>query len=398
MSCKIVAATVMREHGETGVQTHINVVTDYLRALGQETYVVTPFSYVRPLASALFAPRVVIDRYSGPLSVWWYRHWHYVFLKLALARALAREPEDTVICTHCPVSALAALLTRRSRRQKVFMVMHYDISQAEEWAIRGRITRGGGLYRSIQWLESTVMPRLDGIVYVSNFMRGITLETIPEAADVPYIIMPNFLPQTAVAAADTPPGDLINVGTLEPRKNQSYLLRVLAEAKALGHRYTLTQVGDGEHRVMLRELAHSLGIEDQVRFLGYQPKASRFMPGHRAYVHSSILESSPIALIEALSHGLPLFAGHVGGIPEMFDDGVEGFFWPLDDPTEGARKVIALLEDPARLAETSRAARRKFEEAYASEVLARRLVDFLCGRDPGEGARGAARAAATPPA
>lgn len=384
MGCNVIAATVMREHGETGVQTHINVVTDYLRGQGRPAKVVTPFDYLFPVAAPVYAVRRAIDPRDGTFSVWWYRYWHYVFLKQALLRALRNEPDDVVICAHCPPSALAALRARGTRRRKVFMVMHYDISQAEEWAIRGKIERGGALYRSIQRLESTVLPRLDGIVYVSQFMRRVTLDTIPEAAGVPWIVMPNFLPpgHAAPNGGEQVSGDLINIGTLEPRKNQSYLLRVLAEAKKLGKSYTLTLVGDGEHRTMLRELARTLGVEEQVRFMGFQPKAARFLPSHRAYVHSSILESSPIALIEALSCGKPLFAGQVGGIPEMFDDGIEGTFWPLDDPVEGARRLIALLEDPQRLEAMSRAARRKFEQAYSSDVLARRLVHFMCAERP----------------
>lgn len=39
------------------------------------------------------------------------------------------------------------------------------------------------------------------------------------------------------------------------------------------------------------------------------------------------MENTPIALIEALSCGLPILAAPVGGIPEVFRDGVEGYYW-----------------------------------------------------------------------
>jgi glycosyltransferase involved in cell wall biosynthesis len=377
---KIVAATMMREHGETGVQTHINTVTEYLVSVGIPTEVVTPFSYLRPVATPVYAVRAAIDRLDGELSVWWYRYWHYLFLLGALRRRLPGEADDAVICTHCPVSALAALRARKSPCQRVFMVMHYDISQAEEWAIMGKISRTGGQYQSILRLESAVLPRLDGIVYVSEFMRDHTHRTIPATRAVPYIVMPNFLPSAPPPRGDEMGGDLISIGTLEPRKNQAYLLRVLAEAKRRGHEYSLTLVGDGQDRRGLGELAQSLGIARQVRFLGFQPKAARLLPGHRAYVHGALLESSPIALIEALSHGLPVFAGHVGGIPEMITEGVDGCFWPLDDPAGGARRVVELLEDPERYAELAAGATATFERRFHRGVLADRLVRFLTGR------------------
>jgi glycosyltransferase involved in cell wall biosynthesis len=55
------------------------------------------------------------------------------------------------------------------------------------------------------------------------------------------------------------------------------------------------------------------------------------MYGHQLYVHAALMESFPMTLIEALSHGLPLLAPAVGGIPEIFLDGQQGYFWPLDD-------------------------------------------------------------------
>ena len=117
-----------------------------------------------------------------------------------------------------------------------------------------------------------------------------------------------------------------------------------------------------------------------MQFLGFQGNAARLLSGHRAYVHSAVIENLPIVLIEALATGIPVLAAPVGGIPEVFTDGGEGFYWPLDDPAEGASRLIALLEDPARYAALADAAVQRFEQHFETSVVASRLLDFLRGQ------------------
>ena len=96
----IVIASMMREHGETGVQTHVRAVRDWLVAQGRNVRLVTPFSNSRALVYPVFAVRRLIDRLHKPSSVKWYRHWHAVFLRRALRRQLAGG-EPCVVYAQC---------------------------------------------------------------------------------------------------------------------------------------------------------------------------------------------------------------------------------------------------------------------------------------------------------
>lgn len=372
----IVIASMMREHGETGVQTHVRAVRDWLVAQGRNVWLVTPFSNSRALVYPVFAVRRLIDRLHKPSSVKWYRHWHALFLRRALRRQLAGG-EPCVVYAQCPLSARAALDTRVSPTQRVAMVVHFNLSQAEEWADKGAIPRDGSYFRAIQDFEAETLPKLDALIYVSDFMRRELERRIPALVQVPAEVIPNFLVDPGEPVAVTPEADLITVGTLEYRKNQRYALDIVHAAKQQGRHLTLTVVGDGPDRAMLQARAVELGIDAQVRFAGLVAQAAARMPAHRACLHVAHMENLPLTLIEALSRGLPVFAPPAGGMPEVFEDGIQGSLIPLDDAAKTARLILQWLDDVTRMAEVRGLARRRFLERFEAERVAARLAGFL---------------------
>ena len=377
VATKVIVATLLAERGETGVHSHFNTFRRYLEQNGGEVDVVTPFRAPALLVYPVFGVRKLIDVMSGALSVWWYRHWHYVFLKWMLRRALA-DGRPAVIYAQCPLSAKAALAARRGVYPPIVLVVHFNVSQADEWAQTGKLKMDGRMYHAIKRLEVGVLPRVDGIVYVSRFMKARLQERVPALCSVRSAVVPNFHerksgPFTSVDVT----GDLITIGWLEPRKNHRYLLHVLAHAARQGKRYTLSIVGHGPLRGELERLTRKLNIAELVRFVGSQRDAARFLGGHRVYVHSAIMESFGIVLIEAMSAGLPILAAPVGGIPEVFRDGVEGFYWPLDDASAGARRLITLMEDRALYRRMADAATLRFTEHYEMTRVAGELRAFL---------------------
>jgi glycosyltransferase involved in cell wall biosynthesis len=375
----VVVATLMRPTGETGVQTHFNGLLRYLERHEARASRVTPFSAPGILVYPVFGARRVIDPLSGPLSVWWYRRWHASFLRLALSRELAKAGSSTVVYAQCPVSAAVALEARRVRDQRVIMAVHFNVSQADEWADKGRIRTGGRLHRSITAFEERVLPRLDGIVYVSKFMRDVLEARVPAVRRVRSAVIPNFVDVPTSTARPQMKGDLVSVGTLEPRKNQAYLLEILSAARRLGHTYTLTLVGDGPDRHALERRAHQLEIGDQVRFLGFRPDAARLIGEYRAYCHAARIENFGLALLEAMASGRPVFTTPSGGTSEVLRDGIEGVFLPFEAPQEAAGTLVSCMEDLPRLECMGAAGRARATEHFSADAVVPQLLDFLGG-------------------
>jgi glycosyltransferase involved in cell wall biosynthesis len=373
---ELVIATMLREAGPTGVHTHVRQLRQYLAAQGVRAELVTPFSWARPLTGPIFGARVVVDRLSRPASVVWYRYWHELFLRRGLRRALATAG-PCVVYTQGPPESRAALAARQGPHQRVVQAVHFRISQADEWADKGMIARDGIVFRRIRRLERAVLPRVDGLMYVSDWARTALAGWLPEAAAVPSTVIDNFVSPVSAGSGGEPLADLVTMGHLEPVKNHRYMLEVLAEAARTGRRYTLDVYGVGPLRGNLLRQATALGLDGQVRFRGFDPGVRSLLPRYRAYSHASYSESSSLAIIESMAAGLPIVAGNIGPIAELCTDGVEARFWPLDDPAKAAAVLSGLLDsEPDRL-RAAAAAQERFRREFDTEVIAPRLWAFL---------------------
>jgi glycosyltransferase involved in cell wall biosynthesis len=372
----VVIATMLRPLGSTGVQTHVRQVQKYLTSRGAPFTLSTPFSWARWLSMPVYAVRLAIEPLSSEASVAWYRWWHYLFLRRALRHRLAGE-SAAVVYAQCPLSALAALEARRGPDQRVIMTVHFQISQADEWVTKGEIRRDGRVFKAIRLLERRVLPQLDGIVYLSRSTQENLTGWLGEVRAVPSVRIPNFVFATRSEPPAERVADLVTIGGLELFKNHHFLLEVLAEANQLGRRYSLDVMGVGPRLGELERLAADLGVDAQVRFLGFRPDAESLLSGYAAYVHASTSESFCLAIVEAMAAGVPVIAGAVGAIPELFEPALEGRFWPLDDPMAAARILIDLMDDPELRVEMGLAGRARFERQFAADVVGPALFDFL---------------------
>lgn len=374
----VLVATTLRHKGAVGAQTHIRQASRLLRVHGWRVQVVSLDSWTPVLGPLLLAPSLVIRRLRIKAAVRVDRALVQRSVEMSLRKRFVRERPGLVYAQN-PRSAAAALRARKATgiHVPVVMVVHYNESEAEELVQRGVIKRGGRADRAMRRFEADLLPRLDGLVFVSDFMAQHVLREIPAAAAVPRAIVPNFLFRNELGVATHPTRDCISVGSLLERKNHEYLLRVIAAARRHGHRYTLTIVGDGDQRQELEQLAGSLGVDDQVSLAGERFDVDRLLLDHRAYVHSAVMENCPFVLIEAFRAGLPVVTSAVGGIPEMIGGDGSGRFWDLSDPEEGARVLIGLLEDDQELARSATRAATRFRDRFDADAVGATLTGFL---------------------
>lgn len=133
---------------------------------------------------------------------------------------------------------------------------------------------------------------------------------------------------------------------------------------------------DPNYVLECKSLVQNLGLEQNVRFLGFQ-KISDILPQLGLLVLTSISEAFPLVILEAYASGIPVVTTDVGGCREVIEGntaedralGPAGIVVPIADPEATARACIALLTDETRWYDAQRAGICRVERYYTEDIV-----------------------------
>ena len=192
---------------------------------------------------------------------------------------------------------------------------------------------------------------------------------------------------------------LLSVGRLEPEKNPTLLVDIVADLRARDPRWSLDVAGDGPLEEAVHARAEDLGVTDAVRLHGYVangPALQELYRGAHAFIHVSLTEGLPQVLFEAHAAGLPIVATDVGGVGDALAGGRTGLLVAPRDAAVPARALERLRDDPALRRELIAAGLRSVR-AQTMEVQIERVGAFIAEHAAVRTApaRGASRAGRT---
>jgi glycosyltransferase involved in cell wall biosynthesis len=154
---------------------------------------------------------------------------------------------------------------------------------------------------------------------------------------------------TLDTSADAPL--LLSMGRLHPSKAHDVALLALA----LLPDACLWIAGSGPLEAQLKRLAHELGVDGRVRFLGWRSDASALYRAADVVLFPSRFEPLGNVVIQAWAHGTPIVAAASAGPAALIRDGEDGLLAPVDDAESLAAAVARLLDDGALYARLSSA-------------------------------------------
>lgn len=122
-------------------------------------------------------------------------------------------------------------------------------------------------------------------------------------------------------------------------------------------------IGGGPMLEHCKTLARDNGSERAIEWLGYQPDEAmpRLIERWSLAAIPSYSESFCVAALEAQAMGVPVVASRTGGLTETVQHGSTGILVPYGDVDALAREVLALLDNPERLAEMAQSGREMVE-------------------------------------
>jgi glycosyltransferase involved in cell wall biosynthesis len=165
---------------------------------------------------------------------------------------------------------------------------------------------------------------------------------------------------------------LVIPGRLHPEKGHTYFFQALPLIRQrLACSVVVLVVGAGPFESAYREEVRSLGCEDIVRFLGFRRDIPDIIAAADLVVLPSVAEAFGLVVAEALYLGTPIVATHVGGIPEIVEEGVDGVLVPPADSKALAGAIVSLLGDSDRRRRLANAGRERVRERFGFEKMMR---------------------------
>ncbi len=211
--------------------------------------------------------------------------------------------------------------------------------------------QGSDVYLPNQFVKLTskvVIKNADSVIALTENMR----EELLKICDRRISVVPNginiekFKSPTGIRKKENEK-TIIFVGRLHPVKGVKYLIEAMATVHKKMPNIRLVIVGDGIERLKLGELTKKLDLNDSVKFVGQVPQERVFENMNQAdiFVLPSLSEGFPVVLLEAMATGLPIIATNVRGIPDIVENGVNGYLVNIKNPSEIADRIIMLIQD-----------------------------------------------------
>lgn len=183
------------------------------------------------------------------------------------------------------------------------------------------------------------------------------------------------------------PIKVLTIARLVEKKGVAFAIEAVSRLLSKGEKIDYRIVGDGMLRENLQQLIEDMGVEQQVKLLGWKTheavkillEESHVLVAPSLTAESGDQEGIPNAVKEAMASGLPVISTFHSGIPELITDGVSGLLVPERDTASLTDALAYLISHPEVCEEMGRAGRRQVEQKFNTNSLNKKLEEFYLG-------------------
>lgn len=234
-----------------------------------------------------------------------------------------------------------------------------------------------GSNRSYLPITRFAIEESDAATAISEYLRQTTLKEF--GITRPIDVISNFVNCDVFHPQDknshrqdfAPHGEkiLVHLSNFRPVKRVTDVVEIFARVRQeIPAR--LLMIGDGPDRTAAEWLARENNLSDDVLFLGKQNQVQDLLCCADLVLLPSDLESFGLVALEAMACAVPCVCSKVGGLPEVVEDGVEGFLVPPRDVDTMAARALEILADPDLQHKMGEAGRRRaLSQFCASKII-----------------------------
>jgi glycosyltransferase involved in cell wall biosynthesis len=318
-----------------------------------------------PLEGELLAQGVPIEGSSGRGVIHWWR------ATIELARYLRRQNPDIVhffLPRPYIYGSLAAELAghrRRimSRRSLSDYMARHPLAGIVERVLHRRSV---GLIANSQAVVEQLVAECGEPQKVALVYNGVDTPDPAALAKRQQVRQNLQIQDNAIAIAV--------VANLIPYKGHRDLLDALAQIRqSMPKPWSLLVIGrDDGIGAELKETARSLGLGENIMWLGQQTKVDDFLCASDIFILPSHEEGFSNALLEAMANAVAAIATAVGGSRDAITDDETGLLVPPKDPAAIGAAILRLAKDSGLRARLGLAARQRMREHFSVEACVNR--------------------------
>lgn len=245
------------------------------------------------------------------------------------------------------------------------------------------LARHGMLLCSRKWKHKISLTRLcDGIITNSNTIKKAYAGYgwfSPEFVEVIYngIVIPEQIQAVDFAARFPGKTVIYSAGRLSAQKGFTYLIDAAAILRKTRNDLVFVVSGEGKLEHELKTRVNALGLEESFIFEGFTPDIYPWLKGCDLFVLASLFEGMPNVVMEAMAVEKPVVATDVNGARELMRDGITGLIVPPADPEALAAAIASIIDDPSKLEQFGKAAKKRVAEEFTIQKMADRLEQLL---------------------
>lgn len=243
---------------------------------------------------------------------------------------------------------------------------------------KNRCTKGSAFKSIINVVEMNLHYALgyyqsvDRYIAVSNFYRNKMIEWGFPPGQVDYL--PNYIDYKSYDVGEDDGRYVLFFGRLSEEKGIDSLID--AARKLPDVQLKIVGTGPEEDRLRVKVLQENIGNVDFLGFKTGDDLRQLIQRSSFTVTPSVWYENCPMSILESFAYGKAVVGAHIGGIPELIEEGIDGVTFEPGNGFELADRIIALWENPEKARLAGLAGRLKIEQRFGPDEHYRGLMDI----------------------
>jgi glycosyltransferase involved in cell wall biosynthesis len=352
-----------------GTERHILALAGGLQRSGVNVQIACPIP--SPLADRAAKENIPVEAISKCGTIDW--------RAARQLRRLVKSGEIQIIHAHNGRTSLAAAIALLGLKQGTLVVTQHFLEPAHARRRGAAAIFSRFIHRRIEAKTSRVIAISKAVADSERKRQG------PHSPEI--TVIHNGLPDCASEISK--PADQVRLelgiepkvplivcaARLEPEKNVASLITAMGQVRANFPAARCVVAGRGSLHDVLATQIRQMGLEKEVRLLGFCPDALSIIAAADVFVLPSLAEPFGLVLLEAMAAGRPVVATRVAGPVEIVDDGVTGLLVPPSDPPALAAAIAHLISNREDADKMGRQGRARFQSLFTDTRMAAAMAD-----------------------